>query len=151
MTQIQYGTTQKGVKLSFELKGMDELEKVLRDIPEQAKKAARKEMQAVCKDLKEKSQAIVPVDTGELKASAFYRTEFDELHDGVVGAVGYGMISKSGGSQSPDKYALRQHEEIKWHHPNGGSAKFLETPYKENIERYLGNIGDAIKRAIEKG
>ena len=34
-------------------------------------------------------------------------------------------------------YAARQHEELDWHHPLGGQAKYLEVPLRANLRRYM--------------
>lgn len=68
------------------------------------------------------SQGRVPVDTGVLRASGVAST------DGRRAAVSY---------DTP--YAARQHEEIGWHHPKGGQAKYLESALhdEENTIRKL--------------
>lgn len=40
-------------------------------------------------------------------------------------------------------YAARQHEELDWHHPKGGEAKYLERP--------LGELAPRLERLIAEG
>lgn len=64
------------------------------------------------------SQELVPVDTGDLRDTAYVDGPF--IVEGGVGVTfGYG--------DSDVNYALLQHENLDFAHPNGGQAKFAET------------------------
>ena len=65
------------------------------------------------------SQKIVPYDEGDLHDSG--ETDRPEVDGGSV------SVTLHYGSGSVD-YALIQHENLEYHHPQGGQAKFLETP-----------------------
>jgi hypothetical protein len=67
--------------------------------------------------LLQKSQPLVPVEHGDLKASG----RVEQGDDGA--AVIYGVASPDG-----YPYGIRQHEDTSLNHPNGGQAKFLEGP-----------------------
>jgi len=118
--------------ISITIEGMDRLDKVFKDIPIEARVAARNQLIEITQDLKAKSQELAPVDLGDLQGSAFNEVI------GLEGTVGY-----------VEPYALRQHEEMGYVHPKSGQAKYLEQPYKENLDKYIDDIGDAIRRAIE--
>jgi hypothetical protein len=45
-------------------------------------------------------------------------------------------------------YAVVQHERLDFHHPNGRKAKYLETPWRENAEKFAELIAFQIKRAL---
>lgn len=145
---MNYGTTQKGVQLSMEVVGLDELLKVLKNIPVGAEAVAKKELEMSLADLQAKAQSLTPVDSSALKKSAFH--EVNDTADGFSGIVGYAKLDGeySMGKTPPYKYALRQHEDLSFKHPNGGQAKFLEQPFKENINAYTKQIGDAIKKEV---
>lgn len=64
-----------------------------------------------------------PVDEGTLRNSGATST------DGTKAVVSF---------DTP--YAARQHEELTWHHPRGGGAKYLE--------KALGSERDAISKVI---
>lgn len=117
------------VKTGVTIKGMSKFEKLLEDMPEKVKDEAEYALSRACLDLQGKAQRLAPVLHGDLRGSAF--SEVNGL-DGVVGFV--------------EPYALRQHEEVGYRHPKGGEAKFLETPYKENVEKYINSISAAMKR-----
>ncbi|WP_132974547.1 hypothetical protein [Ornithinimicrobium sufpigmenti] len=61
--------------------------------------------------LKGVAQQSAPVDESTLRNSAAV------THDGTQAIVSF---------DTP--YAARQHEELTWHHPRGGGAKYLERP-----------------------
>ena len=120
--------------MNITVKGMPELQKILKNMPSKVEGAVHKEMKTIVEDLKGKAQLLTPVgETGDLQGSAF--AEVEKL-DGVTGFT------------SP--YALKQHEELGFRHPKGGQAKFLETPYKENQDKYIEAIRKAAKGAVEK-
>jgi hypothetical protein len=120
----------------IEVDGADELAKLLQNLPDEAIEATRKELQRACADLKGKAQNLAPVDTGDLRGSAFYETEAKD--GGLEATIGF---------TAP--YATRQHEEVGYNHPHGGQAKYLEEPFKQNVGKYTDKIGEAIKRAVE--
>jgi hypothetical protein len=42
------------------------------------------------------------------------------------------------------RYAAAQHEHLEWHHPRGGSAKYLERPLMDNYRDYLGDYAKTV-------
>jgi hypothetical protein len=113
--------------------GLDELNAYLKNVPPEAKDAVNHELKLIAADLQGKAQRLAPVDTGDLRGSAFSEVI------GMDATVGF-----------TEPYALRQHEELDYAHPRGGQAKYLETPYKENVKKYADDIGDAVKGATER-
>ncbi|AVX31804.1 Bacteriophage HK97-gp10, putative tail-component [Carboxydocella thermautotrophica] len=99
-----------------------------------AKKVDRKTEEAlrICAaDLQRKSAEQAPVDTGDLRANCNV-SKLTKRKGKASIRVGYNL-----------PYAIVQHESLHFNHPKGGKAKFLEDPYKENVETY--------KKIIEKG
>lgn len=67
---------------------------------------------------KEQSVQIAPRLTGELRASAYTGVDRSTL----IGIVGYDVPR--------DVKAIKQHEDLSYHHPSGEQSKFLEDPVK---------------------
>lgn len=76
--------------------------------------------------LQRESQLIVPVDTGNLKNSAFTRK---------AGGRGWKVIVVVGYTAA---YAIFVHENLEARHKEGKEAKFLEKPLREKRDRILG-------------
>lgn len=119
--------------MKIEIKGMAELQAAFKKMPSNAESAVKKELKIITLDLQGKAQKLAPVDTGDLKGSAFAEI------DGLNGTVGF-----------TEPYALRQHEEVGYRHPKGGEAKYLETPYKENAGKYADAIIAEVKKVVDK-
>ena len=117
--------------MNFTIKGMKELDKALKKIPAGSETAVKKSLTDIALDLQGESQRRAPVDTGDLRGSAYTK------QDGLTAEVGF---------SSP--YAVRQHENMQYKHKRGGEAKYLENPFKERRDRYLKDIGDAVKKAV---
>lgn len=74
--------------------------------------------------LQKLSQAVVPVDTGALKNSAFTRVEGEGFS--TVVTVGYTM-----------EYAIYVHENLYARHKPGKIAKYLSKPAKDNAPQLV--------------
>lgn len=87
---------------------------------------------AACEEILQASLAQVPVYTGVLASSAYYRVERDTSR-GFAGEVGYGgngnPINPNTG-QAASEYAIYVHERLDVRHPVG-KAKFLEDPVRD--------------------
>lgn len=89
-------------------------------------------------DLAGESARRAPVDTGDLRSDCTAELNGQTIFAKLVpmgpalpsihafGVVSYGL-----------PYALRQHEELKYEHPKGGEAKYLEKPFNERREQYI--------------
>lgn len=91
--------------------------------------------------LQRKSQEIVPIDTGALRASAFTR-KGDAVHQGL-NLYGQPIAIRDAYVGYTMAYSLWVHEMVHLAHKPGKEAKFLEKPLKENLPR--------IKEIIAKG
>jgi hypothetical protein len=79
------------------------------------------------------SQAVVPLDEGELQRSG-------------TTAVDEGKLKAAVGYDSP--YAARQHEELTWRHAPGRQAKFLEQPLNASRLAVSQLLAAQIRRAL---
>lgn len=117
---------------NYSFRGWDaEINMLLRNIESATKEA----VEDVCLDLQSKSQQLAPIDTGDLRASA--STEIQKHGTLIVGRVGFN-----------ESYALKQHEELSYNHPRGGQAKYLETPLKDNEQKYINYISNKVKEVL---
>lgn len=117
--------------------GLKALEAKLAKMPSGAEGAVLKSLKLCTADLKGKSQRLAPVEFGDLRGSAYSSAGIEGGK--VVGEVGFTV-----------PYATRQHEELKYKHPKGGQAKYLETPLKANIDKYIKDIGETIEKAVDR-
>lgn len=85
------------------------------------------------------SQKIVPYDEGDLHDSG-------EVDRPQVNGARVEVRLHYGDAQVD--YALVQHEDLTLNHPNGGSAKFLETPFE--AWKASGEPAQAITRALRR-
>jgi len=79
----------------------------------------------------ERSQELVPIDTGALKRSFFISA--DERVGGIVVYMGYGRYGQPW-------YASLVHENLFFRHAKGKSAKFLEIAMNENIGKFRSRL-----------
>lgn len=115
------------------------------------------------------SQALVPVDTGALRASGYVTPPSREGNEIVV-AIGYGGTAtqreapirgtfkvsdsgKTGGRQlhetagDPAKYAIYVHEDLQAFH-KVGMAKYLEIPFNAALRGMVGRIADFMRKGF---
>ena len=118
--------------MNVTITGITELNSALKKVTPQAETAVKHELGLIAADLQNKAGKLAPVDTGDLRGSAY--TEVS----GMVATIGF-----------VEEYAVRQHEDMENRHPKGGQAKYLETPYKENVGKYTDALKNAIKKAVE--
>lgn len=97
---------------------------------EQFKQKALNALEQCAMELKGRSQAKCPVDTGTLRGSAQVKREGNTVY------VGYGGAASS--------YAAIQHENLHFHHPVG-QAKFLEQPFDEMKFEIYERVARAVK------
>ncbi len=85
----------------------------------------------------DRSQELVPIDTGDLMASGFIETR--ETANGVGVFVGYGRFGKP-------HYAGFVHERLDLRHAKGKQAKFLEAAVNEKIGDFTRRVALFIRR-----
>jgi hypothetical protein len=82
---------------------------------------------------------------GVLKKSGYMRENHIDLYHRRVDVVFDTRILRP--NKDDFNYAIIQHEK-QMNHLNGGQWKYLETPYKSNIDLYRANIGEAIDGVV---
>jgi hypothetical protein len=118
---------------------LEGLDKALKNINRQIakiKNVSVKEMREIGMDLHSKSAELAPVDTGDLRGSGYDYT--GKLNGEIVTEVGFKQV-----------YAVVQHENLEFNHPQGGEAKYLEKPLKKNTRRYVERLAKA-SREVNK-
>lgn len=143
--------------MKMTIEGIDKLNTALKTIPDKTAKAIENELKTVALDLQGKAQMLAPVMTGDLRGSAFVVVGkvlvAEPLDDSDPKSI-RGDIPKAETLEAivgfSEPYALRQHEETGYRHPKGGQAKYLETPYKQNRDRYVKYVQEEIRKAVEK-
>lgn len=101
-----------------------------------------------------------PIDEGELRASTTVVFIINGAQYAGAGAYERAKIAVRAAARAGHRiridaevrvnkvYAARQHEELAWHHPKGGRAKYLQAPLMANAARYERIIGLAAATAI---
>ena len=84
--------------------------------------------------IEETAKIRTPEKTGKLKESVKVRVSRDKRIPG--------LYAQASAFNRGYDYALIQHENLSYNHPNGGQAKFLESAFVEGVER--------IERRIEQ-
>ena len=107
-------------------------DKIIDSLQKETKAALLK----AAEDLKEESSAQAPIDKGDLRADC--QIDSSKLNSDLTVAVGYSL-----------DYAMEQHENLEYNHPNGGKAKFLEDPFNANVEKYIEMVKDGAEKVIK--
>ena len=84
--------------------------------------------------IEETAKVRTPEKTGKLKESVKVRVSRDKRRPG--------LYAQASARNRGYDYALIQHENLSYNHPNGGQAKFLESAFVDGVER--------IERRIEQ-
>ncbi len=137
-------TIQRGVR---QTQGLPQLLGKLKSVEVGAKKAVEMGLLRAGLHLQAKSQEVVPVDTGALRASAFTR---------LVTREGGGQFAPRGfnadvqvGYTMP--YAIYVHEDLTMSHKPGKIAKYLERPAMEEAAAMRQIVSAEVKRGISQG
>ena len=120
--------------MSIEIQGLNELNAKLEQLKKVAKDEAKKELADIALDLGSKCSDAAPILNGDLRGNLANPRKEGDLDWKV-------------GSDLP--YTARQHEHTEYRHPRGGGAKFLEKPFRENVNKYIDAIGEAIVRNLK--
>lgn len=101
------------------------------NVQKQVEQAATEGLGAAARELLAESNRRAPKLDGHLRGSG------KAVVKGKQAAVGY---------DSP--YAVKQHEALRFRHPGGGSAKFLELALRLNSEKLQQIIAERVRREI---
>src|SRR5512145_1685106 len=123
------------MKLTIKLLGLEQMIKNTTQKQQQSRMGVLKGLNDSTLDLQRRSQAICPLDEGTLQASAYSKL-----------ATISKLFTETGYNT---KYALRQHENMKFRHRNGRKAKYLSGPMLQRKNIYIQYIADSIREAIK--
>lgn len=127
----------------FDITISKKMKKALKEMPEIATKAIESALyQEAEKIMTDSKENYVPVDTSNLKQSGTVLPP--ENKNGVITVeMGFGGLAED--------YALIQHENLEFKHPNGGQAKYLEVPFKKSVSAagFKIRIGQKVAKAIK--
>ena len=148
----------KGV--TFDLKGLKAVEAAF---SEKLKGITHYSLEAttdIVLDLTGRAAAEAPVETGALRGSGKGEVNEVIVVKGIKSEDKVGRVEATG-AKPPDRkiikgvvsfseaYAVTQHEMINYKHPKGGKAKYLEDPFKANMNRYIQRYKDGIKKGCK--
>lgn len=125
--------------MSFKFKGLRELERKFTHELKKVDKCTSEGLTNAALHLYNLSQAQVPVDTGRLKAS------------GIVTVTGEFSRNISYYAEDPMTgydYAPIQHEVTSFVHKIG-RAKFLETPFRQNMKELIDIVGESVSKELK--
>ena len=118
--------------MSASLDGLKELESNFNKLLKIMDTVNQKALKDDALDLLGKAVNLAPVDSGDLRGSGSVKFE-----DNTV-TIGF-----------EEPYAVKQHEHTEYKHPEGGQAKYLEQPFRENIDKYINHIAEANKNVLK--
>lgn len=117
----------------MDIKGLKELNEKLKELSNIAEETMKEELADIAMDLASKCSNAAPVDKGDLRR---------ELATPKKNGEGWKV-----GASLP--YTRRQHEATHYRHPKGGGAKFIEKPFRQNVDKYINEIGKAIESELK--
>lgn len=138
--------------LSFDFDVIRGIKTNLRNSGKRKREAGIRATKRAAERLLELSKALVPVDTTTLRDSGKVvqgkgKAEFSVVYHATVADRYKNQGKDIENVKNPDfNYAWIQHEATWFKHPNGGQAKYLEQPFEENKNRFLGTIASAMRR-----
>ena len=87
--------------------------------------------------IEETAKIRTPEKTGKLKESVKVRVSRDKRRPG--------LYAQASAFNNGYDYALIQHENLSYNHPNGGQAKFLESAFVEGVARIESRIEQEVR------
>lgn len=119
--------------MNFEIKGLEELNAKLKQLAKISEETMQEELADIALDLGRKCSDAAPVDNGDLRGDL-----------ALPQRQGKGWKV---GSSLP--YTRRQHESTHYNHPKGGGPKFIEKPFRQNVDKYIKSISEAIESELK--
>lgn len=123
--------------MNMEIKGLKELNAKLGELKNISEETMQSELADIALDLAGKCSEAAPIKFGDLRGDlASPKKNKDGFNTGW-----------EIGSSLP--YTRRQHEYTEYNHPRGGGAKFLEKPFRQNVNKYINQAGEVIIRNLK--
>lgn len=143
------------MKVTAEILGIEDVNRAFDEKIKKVKRYTAKAMTDVTLDLLGKAVERAPVDTGDLRGSGYANinntTVAKGTKDGVT-LIGSALATDSdevvGEVGFTAEYALVQHEDLSFNHPQGGQAKYLEQPFDRNTDKYIKYLEDSVDNAV---
>lgn len=143
------------MKIDAELIGLDDIARMFDSKVNKLNKAMQERMTDVTLDLLQKSVELAPVKTGYLRQSSVAKVngtivargtkEGNIVKEGMAPVKSDEMTGEVGFSA---EYAFKQHEDLSLEHDTGRS-KYLETPFDQNIDRYMSILEKGVYDAMK--
>ena len=159
-----------GSEVMYSLWGFEALVANIAELPQAARDAAGFEMEAIAAEvIATAKDGMVPYLSGRLSSSGgsdVYEPTKDLTISDIsmwFGAPNSGVASgnetfteaealQSGAHKvetDPSEYALIQHEDLTFNHPQGGGPKYLEIPFLEAVPTVLPRVANAIAGVMD--
>ena len=119
--------------MNIEIEGLAELNANLGQLAKVAEDVVEKEISDIALDLGGKASNAAPVESGDLRG---------ELARPQKNGKGWRV-----GASLP--YTRKQHEGTWFKFKRGGGAKFLEKPFRANVDKYIKRVGDVVERNLK--
>ena len=129
-----------GLRIKAEIINLSALLKQLNAAPVEFLHAAAAEIYQEAEGIMAQAKELVPVLTGNLRDSGHVELPRVEKSSALV-ELGFGS--------SAVKYATPVHENLEAHHPRGGTAKYLELPYKAALPGMEARIAAGIRGRVK--
>lgn len=128
------------MEFRVEVDGLDDLLKMLLVEGRELTREVGRTLYAEANDIFDRSQDIVPIDTGALRSSGL-------VNQPEVNGEEVSVLIQYGGAAAP--YAVIQHENLEYFHEPPTQAKYLEQPMVERVEQFRAGIREVLGRALE--
>ena len=117
----------------LKIKGLKKLNANLNKLRSVSPSVCKEELADIALDFAGKSSNAAPIEFGDLRGDLATPKKINDFSWKV-------------GSSLP--YTARQHEHLEYNHPRGGGAKFLEYPFKENVNMYTKQIRKRLEEEL---
>jgi hypothetical protein len=141
--------------MSSGLEGLESLQENFNKVLKGMDKINNEGFTDVVLDLLGKSVELAPVDLGDLRGSGNATVNSTKIavgtKEGNLNTVGSFTNEDvlNGTVGFNEQYAVKQHEHTEYQHHQGGQAKYLEQPFRENVQKYINHIAEANKKFLE--
>jgi len=122
---------------NVDVSGLDDTIEKFRRVQDDGLPAVATALYLEANDIFNRSQTLVPVDTGTLKSSGEVSTP-DIIGDSIEVSIGYGGAAS--------EYAIYVHEDMEANHAFPTQAKFLEQPALEALD----GMADRLARSLRE-